>query len=81
MNAQEWAQRTRQAWRQVHEKRQAKHITRHCPWTWNDFRQWFKAHYAYGIRILKIHEVEGGSWEELLRACRRGMILPNKAPF
>ncbi len=77
MNELEWMQKTRQAWRQVHEKRQNNgHITIHCPYTWQQFRNWFREHYELGVS-LGIHLKTNGDWPELLRACRRGMMLPN----
>lgn len=76
MNQIEWMQQTRNAWRQANEKSRNKgHLTRHCPWTWQQFRDWFKAHYELGV-YLGIHLNNKGDWPELLRSCRRGMMLP-----
>jgi hypothetical protein len=77
----EWNYKVRNAWRQVHEKVQNHgHLTKHCPWTWNEFRDWFKDTYEQGVN-LKIHELNQGHWPEVLKSCRRGMMLPIKAPF
>jgi len=75
-----WMRQVRSAWRQVHEKKQARHITRHCPWSWKLFRGWFEVQHSRGV-ALKIHHLNQGDWQELMRACRRGMMLPDTAPF
>ncbi len=81
MNQAEWMVETRQAWRQAHEKKQGKgHITKHCPWTWKQFRAFFRIQLEQGVN-LNIHHLQTGEWPELLQACKRGMMLPHKAPF
>lgn len=78
---QEWAKQCRQAWRQVHQKQDNRgHLTRGCPWTWQEFRLWFRGHLEVGV-ALDVHHLNGGEWKELLQSCKRGMLLPRKAPF
>lgn len=77
-----WANQTRQAWRQVHLKRQAKgHCTKIVPWTWAQLREWFKLHLEQGVKLGLCEKLPMGEWDELRKACLRGMMLPNKAPF
>lgn len=81
-NLGQWAQQTRHAWRQVHLKCHNKgHCTRTIPWTWRQFREWFEQHLEEGVTLGLCHELSHGEWDELRKACLRGMMLPRKAPF
>ena len=82
MKLEGWARETRQAWRQVHAKRQARgHCTKKVPWTWAEFRKWFKAHLEKGVQLGLNERLSQRDWDELRKACLRGMMLPSKAPF
>jgi len=77
-----WARELRLAWRQAHIKRGFKgHCTKQVPWTWQEFREWFRSHLEKGVALGLGGILSYGDWDNLRKGCLRGMMLPEKAPF
>jgi len=73
-----WAGQVRQAWRQAKEKsRNHGRCTKHCPWTYRDFRAFFQSKLEEGVK-LGVLELHTGDWQELLRSCKRGACLGSR---
>ena len=72
-----WERELRNAWIHVHAKIQRNgRCTKNNPWTWKEFRMWFKHHLEDGV-TLGIVQIDNNA----RLGCLRGMVLPNKAPF
>lgn len=67
-----WMAQLRQACRQVAIKRQQKgRVTRKLPFTWQDFRDWFKDHFQAGVQLGIPADTQ------FMKRCQAGMAVPD----